>query len=83
MLRKHLAFRIGLVPELTRSLVKGVASIALAWAGFGAWALIGGTLGGALAAVPVYWILHPWRRDCASTARPRACWCRSAAISSW
>jgi O-antigen/teichoic acid export membrane protein len=61
MLRKHLAFRIGLVPELTRSLVKGVASIALAWAGFGAWALIGGLLGGALAAVPVYWILYPWR----------------------
>jgi PST family polysaccharide transporter len=61
LLRKHLAFRSGTVPEIMRSLVKGVASIALAWAGFGAWALIGGTLAGALAAVPVYWIVLPWR----------------------
>jgi O-antigen/teichoic acid export membrane protein len=61
ILRKRLSFRIGVVPELTRSLMKGIASIVLALAGFGAWALIGGTLFGALAAVPVYWIAMPWR----------------------
>jgi PST family polysaccharide transporter len=61
LLRKHLAFRSSVAPELTRSLVKGVASIALAVGGFGAWALIGGTLAGALAAIPVYWIVLPWR----------------------
>ena len=61
MLRKRLAFRIGVIPELTRSLVKGLASIVLALMGFGAWSLIGGTLAGALAAVPVYWIVLGWR----------------------
>ena len=61
ILRKRLSFRIGVVPELTRSLMKGVASIVLALTGFGAWALIGGTLFGALAAVPVYWIALRWR----------------------
>jgi len=61
ILRKRLSFRISVVPELTRSLMKGIASIVLALAGFGAWALIGGTLFGALAAVPVYWIAMPWR----------------------
>ena len=61
LLRKHLAFRSSITPELTRSLMKGVASIALALAGFGYWALIGGTLIGAMAAIPVYWIVLPWR----------------------
>src|SRR5262249_28837681 len=46
LLRKRLEFRVSVMPEITRSLVKGVASIALAFAGFGAWALIGGTLAG-------------------------------------
>jgi lipopolysaccharide exporter len=76
ILRKRLAFRIGIVPELTRSLMKGIASIVLALAGFGAWALIGGTLFGALASVPVYWIVLRWRprllfdRDAAQTLIP-------------
>lgn len=61
ILRKRLWFRVSIVPELTRSLAKGVASIALALAGFGAWSLIGGTLFGALAAVPVYWLALRWR----------------------
>jgi PST family polysaccharide transporter len=61
LLRKRLAFRTSVVPEITRSLAKGVASIVLAVAGFGAWALIGGTLVGALAAVPAYWIVLRWR----------------------
>jgi O-antigen/teichoic acid export membrane protein len=61
ILRKRLSFRIGVVPELTRSFSKGIASIVLALAGFGAWALIGGTLFGALAAMPVYWIVLRWR----------------------
>ncbi len=61
MLRKRLAFRNSILPELTRSLFKGIASIALAFAGFGAWALVGGTLGGALASVPVYWYVLRWR----------------------
>jgi PST family polysaccharide transporter len=73
LLRKRLAFRAGVLPEITRSLVKGIASIALAFAGFGAWALIGGTLGGALAAVPVYWIVLRWR--------PRLLFDRSAAAA--
>jgi len=60
-MRKRLAFRRSVAPELTRSLVKGITSISLAFAGAGAWALIGGTLGGALAAVPVYWVVLGWR----------------------
>jgi lipopolysaccharide exporter len=61
LMRRRLAFRRSMAPELTRSLVKGVLSIGLAFAGFGAWALIGGSLGGALAAVPVYWGVLRWR----------------------
>jgi len=61
LLGQRLAFRKRVGPELTQSAVKGLASIALALSGWGAMALIGGNLAGAVAAVPVYWIASGWR----------------------
>jgi len=61
VLRKDLAFDRRFVPELTNSLVKGLASIALALLGWGYWSLIYGTLAGAAASTCAYWIAVPWR----------------------
>jgi len=72
LLRKRLDFRRRFVPELVHSLAKGLLSIALALGGFGYWSLIVGTVGAAAVAVPVYWIVLPWRprpRFHASAAR--------------
>ena len=61
ILRKQLAFDRRFVPELVQSLVKGIASIALALAGFGYWSLIWGTLSGAAASAVAYWLVTGWR----------------------
>jgi PST family polysaccharide transporter len=61
LLSRRLAFRKRVGPELTQALVKGVASIVLAFSGWGAMALIGGNLAGAVASVPAYWIASRWR----------------------
>jgi PST family polysaccharide transporter len=60
-LRKQLAFDRRFVPELTQSLTKGLASIALALLGWGYWSLIYGTLAGAAASAAAYWIVTGWR----------------------
>jgi PST family polysaccharide transporter len=61
ILTKKLAFGRKFVPEMSRSLSKGIASIALALLGFGAWSLILGQLAGVLIQTLVYWIVVPWR----------------------
>lgn len=61
VLSRRLAFRSRVVPELVQALVKGIASIWLAFTGWGAMALIAGTLAGALASVPAYWVVSGWR----------------------
>lgn len=61
LLTKRLAFGRNFVPQMSRSLSKGVASIALAFYGFGAWSLIIGQLVGVLVASIIYWVIVPWR----------------------
>jgi PST family polysaccharide transporter len=43
------------------TIVKGVISIGMAFAGFGVWSLVVGQIAGALASVLLVWIILPWR----------------------
>ncbi|MGB0383532.1 MAG: lipopolysaccharide biosynthesis protein [Ardenticatenaceae bacterium] len=60
-LQRELEFRRKLIPDLGRSLVKGIVSLGLAWGGFGVWALVVGQLSGILAGVILVWGVFPWR----------------------
>lgn len=61
LLMKKLAFGRKFVPEMARSITKGVISIILALLDFGAWSLIIGQLAGTVAETVVYWLIVPWR----------------------
>ncbi|OFW66008.1 MAG: hypothetical protein A2Z12_09905 [Actinobacteria bacterium RBG_16_68_21] len=61
LLRRAMAFRRKLIPDVGRSIVKGVVSIAAAAAGFGVWALVWGQLAGVIASVILSWTVLPWR----------------------
>ena len=60
-LQKELLFKLKVVPETGRSLMKGLLSILLAYLGWRAWGLIGGHIAGSAAAVVLIWISVPWR----------------------
>lgn len=55
LLRRDLAFRRKLIPDVGRSLVKGIVSIAAAATGYGVWALVWGQLAGVIASVVLSW----------------------------
>lgn len=62
LLRRNLAFRRKMIPDMGRSIVKGVVSIGAALLGFGVWALVWGQLAGVLASTLLAWTvvdLHP------------------------
>jgi len=61
LLRRNLDFRKKLVPDVGRSIVKGVVSIGAAAAGFGVWALVWGQIAGVLTSVALAWAVVPWR----------------------
>ena len=61
LLKRELDFRTKIVPDLGRSIVKGVISIGLALSGAGVWSLVYGQIAGALAFVVLAWIVNPWR----------------------
>jgi O-antigen/teichoic acid export membrane protein len=61
LLVRELDYRRKIVPDLGNTVVKGVASIGLAFAGYGVWALVFGQLLGALASVILLWVVLPWR----------------------
>lgn len=61
LLTKNLKFRQKLLPDLSRSLIKGAASIGFALMGFGAWSLIWGQVAGTLTATVVLWATSSWR----------------------
>ena len=60
-LQRELDFRRKLIPDLGRSIVKGVTCIALALSGHGVWALVIGQLAGALAGSLLAWWALDWR----------------------
>lgn len=61
VLSRRLAFRKRVGPQLIQAIVKGGASIVLAFSGWGAMALIVGNLAGAAASVPAFWMVSRWR----------------------
>jgi lipopolysaccharide exporter len=61
LLRRGLAFRRKLVPDLGQAAAKGGAAIVLAMLGYGAWSLIWGQVLGAAVVSAVLWAVEPWR----------------------
>jgi O-antigen/teichoic acid export membrane protein len=61
LLMRELDYRRKFIPDMGNTVVKGIASIALAYAGFGVWALVWGQIAGAVASVILVWIVLPWR----------------------
>ncbi|HLA65956.1 MAG TPA: lipopolysaccharide biosynthesis protein [Acidimicrobiia bacterium] len=61
LLRRNMDFRRKMIPDVGRSIVKGVVSIVAAATGFGVWALVWGQLAGVLASVILSWTVLPWR----------------------
>ncbi|MGH9518829.1 MAG: lipopolysaccharide biosynthesis protein, partial [Terriglobales bacterium] len=61
LLRRRLAFRVKLVPDLAQAAAKGGAAIVLALLGWGAWSLIWGQVLGSIVATTVLWQVLPFR----------------------
>ena len=61
LLRKGLEFKRKFVPDLSRSLAKGIFSILFAVLGFGAWSLVFGQVLGTLTTVITYWQVFSWK----------------------
>lgn len=61
VLLKRLSFGKTFIPSFAKALIKGVASVGFALAGFGAWSLIWGMLSGTFTSAIVFWIVSPWR----------------------
>lgn len=59
--QKDLRFRARAVPEVGQAVTKAALSIALAIAGFGAWSLVWGHLGGLAIWTIGAWAIVPWR----------------------
>jgi lipopolysaccharide exporter len=60
-LRRELDFRRRLVPEVAAAVVKGVVSVALAYAGQGVFSLVWGQVAGSTVQSLLYWKLCGWR----------------------
>lgn len=61
LLSKNLNFKRKLLPDLTRTFAKGVCSIVLALAGWGAWSVVWGQVVGEIATTISLWIAQPFR----------------------
>ena len=59
--QKRLDFRSRTIAELADAVLRGLASIAFALAGLGAWSLVLGYLVGSLTLSVALWLLVPWR----------------------
>lgn len=60
-LMKELDFQKKIIPDMGNSIIKLIASIVMAYMGFGVWALVLGQLIGSLASVILLWLIVPWR----------------------
>jgi lipopolysaccharide exporter len=61
LIQRSLRFRTRLIPDVSRSIAKGVISIVLAVAGMGVWSLVWGQIAGAAAGTVLAWLLAGWR----------------------
>ncbi|MGH9478501.1 MAG: oligosaccharide flippase family protein, partial [Terriglobales bacterium] len=61
LLRRQLAFRAKLLPDLGQAFVKGTLAVALALLGWGAWSLIWSQVLGTAVCTLLLWRITPWR----------------------
>jgi len=61
LFKKDLNFKPLFYVRLLTTVLPGLASIPLAWGGLGYWALVVGTLVGALGQLILLWLINPWR----------------------
>jgi O-antigen/teichoic acid export membrane protein len=61
ILSKQLDFRRHLIPQVGRTVVKGVVSVVGALVGLGVWSLVWGQIAGILTSTILYWIVLRWR----------------------
>jgi O-antigen/teichoic acid export membrane protein len=61
LLQKDINYKRRMVPEVARTLVKGVLSVVLALMGWGAWSLVIGQVVGEACATILLWMVLPWR----------------------
>lgn len=61
LLQKEINYRRRMVPEVGRTLLKGLLSVGLAFAGFGAWSLVYGQVIGEAFATLLLWAVTGWR----------------------
>ena len=59
-LQREMQFGRKLIPEVGNNLVKGIVSLLLATAGYGAWSLVYGQLSGLAISTILLWIVIPW-----------------------
>jgi len=61
LLQKAIDYRRRMIPEVGRTLIKGVLQVALALAGFGVWSLVWGQVIGEACATVLLWTVSSWR----------------------
>ena len=61
LLQKEINYRRRMVPEVGRTLLKGILSVALAFAGMGVWSLVWGQVLGEALATVLLWVVTRWR----------------------
>lgn len=61
LIQRSLRFRAKFIPDIGRSVAKGLISIVLAWQGFGVWSLIAGQIAGEVVATVILFGLARWR----------------------
>jgi O-antigen/teichoic acid export membrane protein len=59
-LERDLAFQRRMVPDIATAVIKGIVAIPLAFAGYGAWALVIGQVAGVIAGAALSWVVLPW-----------------------
>ncbi len=57
----ELRYRAIAIPSLAAQVANTVVSILLAFAGYGVWALVWGSVVSVAISTGTYWVLHPWR----------------------
>lgn len=60
LLRKGLAFKKRLIPDVSLGLIKGLISVVLAILGYGVWSLVWGQVIGTACATIALWLVFPW-----------------------
>lgn len=61
LMAKRLDFKTPMKVGVASSLVSGLVAVAMAWAGYGFWALAGQAIAGSLVTVVLLWSLNRWR----------------------